>query len=78
MDPMERRKKIYEMAEDDAQYRRIKADFDKARDLFDRIALSLPEEERNLLQSYPGMGHFLHHRMLTIICENMCFEDEMH
>lgn len=77
MDSMERRKKIYELARDDEEYRRIKAEYDRAKVLFDRFTLTLPEDQRNLLQSFPGMGHFLYHRMLSIICENMRFEDEL-
>ena len=77
MDSMERRKKIYELARDDEEYRRIKAEYDRAKVLFDRFTLTLPEDQRNLLQSFPGMGHFLYHSMLSIICENMRFEDEV-
>ena len=76
MDAMERRKRLYELAESDPEYRRIRAEYEKAKEGFDRFTLTLPEQQRNLLQTCPGMGYFLHHRMLSIVCENMAFPDE--
>lgn len=76
MDPVERRKRIDEMAQADAGFRRAREEYDRAKALFDQFALSLPEDQRNLLQAYPGMGYFLHHKMLNLICEHMRFEDE--
>lgn len=76
MTPEERRKKICELAADDEDFRRAKAEYDRAKYLFDQFTLTLPPAQQDLLRSYPGMGYFLHHKMLNLICENMKFEDE--
>lgn len=76
MDPLERRRKIYEMAEADEEYRKMKAEYDRAQARFTRLTDHLPRRLRNLLWTYPGMGYFLHHRMLTLICETMSFPEE--
>lgn len=76
MTPMERRSRIYEIAEADEEYGQMLAEYEAAKDRFERFVNRLPRKLRNLLWSYPGMGYFLHHRMLTIICKNMIFPDE--
>ena len=77
MTPMERRKKIGKLAEADGEYQKIKVKYNRARQLFDAFTLTLPEEDRNLLQTLPGMGCFLHSRMITLVTENMVFPEEL-
>ena len=77
MTPMERRKRISQLAEADGEYQKIKQEYDRLRRLFDACTLKLPEEERNLLQALPGMGAFLHSRMLSLVTESMVFPDEL-
>lgn len=74
--PMERRKRIFELAEADEEYRKIRAELERAEKYFEAFTLTLPEQQRNLLRSCPGMEYFLHHRLLTLICETMTFPDE--
>ena len=76
MTPEQRRKRIYELAEADSEYRKIYAEFEPAKDRFTKLTNLLPKRTRNLLWSYPGLGYFLHHRMLTVICQYMKFSDE--
>ena len=77
MTPMERRKKIKKLAETDGEYQKIRQEYDRARQLFDAFTLTLPEEDRNLLQSLSGMGYFLHSRMISLIAEHMVFPEEL-
>lgn len=74
--PLERRARIYSMAEADPDYTKMKAEYEPAKTWFEKVVGRLPKKLRNRLFTYPGMGYFMHHRMLTIICENMKFCDE--
>ena len=74
--PMERRNRIYEMLESDPEYAKMKAEYESAKGRFTQLTDRLPKKLRNLLWTYPGMGYFLHHRMLNFICEHMKFRDE--
>ena len=74
--PAERRKRICQLAEADGEYQKLKEECDRARRLFDAFILTLPERDRNLLQTLPGMEYFLSSRMLTLVSENMTFPDE--
>ena len=76
MTPEQRRKRIYELVEADSECRRIYSEFEPARTRFTKLTNFLPKRTRNLLWSFPGLGYFLHHRMLTLICRNMKFSDE--
>ena len=77
MTPMERRKRIEELTKTDEEYQKIKEEYKRARQLFDAFTLTLPEKDRNLLQTLPGMGCFLHSRMISLITENMVFPEEL-
>lgn len=76
LSPMERRMRIMKLAERDEEFRRISAELAQAEKYFEAFTLTLPEEQRNLLRSCPGMEYFRFHRMLSIICEYMRFPDE--
>ena len=74
--PLERRNRIYEMLDSDPECAKMKAEYESARSRFTKLTDRLPERLRNLLWTYPGMGYFLHHRTLNLICEHMKFPDE--
>ena len=74
--PEQRRSKIYELAESNEEYRKIMQELTSAKKAFELYTDPLPEDLRNLLWSYPGMGYFMHHRLLTMICETMRFPEE--
>ena len=74
--PDERRWHIYKLAEQDEKYRTIKKEYDAGKVWFEKVTNKLPRKLSNKLWVYPGMGYFMHHRMLTLICENMKFIDE--
>ena len=74
--PEQRRSRIYEIAQKDAQYRRIKTECDAAEKRFTSFVDKLPKGLRNLLWGYPGMFYFLHHNLLNTVCEQMRFPDE--
>ena len=77
MTDMERRQRIYEICEQNKDYVACKAEYDKAYQKFTAFTDILPEKMRNFLWGVPGMGYFLHHRMLNIICEEMRFPGEI-
>lgn len=74
--PDERRQRIYEMAQKDREYCGIQAEYEPGKAWFEKNVDRLPKKLRSRLWTYPGMGYFLHHRMLTLICQNMKFADE--
>ena len=76
MTDLERRKRIYELCEQNEDYRAWKAQYDEAHRKFTAFTDKLPPKLRNFLWSVPATGYFVHHRMLNVICENMCFPDE--
>ena len=74
--PDERRARIYQMAEADPDYIQMKAEYEPAKKWFEKVVGRLPKKLRNRLFTYPGMGYFMHHKMLNIICDHMKFADE--
>ena len=76
MTDLERRKRIYELCEQNEDYRAWKAQYDEAHQKFTRFTNRLPLILRNFLWSVPGLGYFVHHRMLNVICETLRFPDE--
>ena len=76
LNPLDRRFKIYQLMEADTEFCLIKEVCAEAEAVFTGVTERFPEDIRNTLWNYPGMGYLLHSRMLTIICEHMKFEDE--
>ena len=76
MTELERRERIYELCEQNEDYRGWKQQYDEANRKFTKITDKLPKKLRNFLWSVPTMGYFVHHRMLNVICEYMRFPDE--
>ena len=74
--PEERRERIYEMTKRDPEFQKMYKDYAPGKEWFIKTTDKLPKELSNKLWQYPGMGYFIHHRMLTLICEHMKFEDE--
>ena len=74
--PNERRQRIDQLAQADAEYRKMRSEYDLAKQRFTKLTDHLPRKLRNLLWSCPGMFYLMHHRMLTLICQNMKFYDE--
>ena len=74
--PEQRLDRIYQLAETDAEYRKMKAEYEPGKAWFEKTMGRLPEKLRNRVWAYPGMGYFMHHRMLILICRNMKFVDE--
>ena len=73
---MERWEKIHQIAAADEEYQKLQVSYEMAKLRFTRFADKKPGWIRKLLLSYPGMGYFMHHRMLELICEHKRFEDE--
>lgn len=74
--PEQRRQRIYELLASDAEYCKMKAEYEPGRAWFEKNVGRLPKRLRNRFWTYPGLGYFMHHRMLTLICRNMKFGDE--
>lgn len=76
MTDLERRTRIYELCEQNEDYRAWKGQYDAAYQKFTKFADKLPFKFRNFLWTLPTCGYFVHHRMLNVICEEMRFPDE--
>ena len=76
MTDLERRKRIYELCEQNEDYRAWKRQYDEASCKFAKITDKLPQKLRKFLWSVPGTGYFTHYRMLDVICVSMRFPDE--
>lgn len=74
--PTERRERILMLAEEDAEYCQIHSKATSAEICFTELTDSLPEKLRTFMWNYPGSLYFMHHRILTLICQNMKFIDE--
>jgi len=74
--PQQRRNRIQELVRRDEEYQKMLREYEPARDEFEKMVEQFPLPVRNILWSYPGMGYFLYHRMLTLVSEQMRFEDE--
>ena len=76
MTDLERRKRIYELCEQNEDYRIWKKQYDEPHRKFTAFTDKLSPRLRNFLWSVPGSGYFVHHRMLDVICQSMRFPDE--
>ena len=76
MTPLERRERLDMLLKSDETYQLMKAEYDQAEVIFDDIATPFPEQLRNQLWTYPGMGYLLYHHTLNLICQHMKFPDE--
>ena len=74
--PMERRERILELIASDEECRKMTTSLEDAKQRFEQHVSALPEDARQPLWEYPGMGYFLHNRVLKLICESMRFPDE--
>lgn len=74
--PQQRRARIQEMVEADEEFQKMLREFEPAREEFEHLVDQFPLPLRNILWSYPGMGHFLYHRLLTVVSNEMQFKDE--
>ena len=77
MTDLERRKRIYEICEQNEDYRGWKEEYDRVHRKFTAFTDKMPLKIRNFLWSVPGTGYFLHHRMLNVICQEMRFPEEI-
>ena len=74
--PDQRRKRIYELMEQNEEFRRIRAELDPAEARFRKFTDRLPKWLRNRLREYPGMQYFMYQRILDAVCRTMKFPDE--
>ena len=74
--PAQRRERLHQMAEGDPEIRRMKKEYDEGRAWFEQATASMSPKRHSQWWTFPGMAHFIHHRLLTLICENMKFNDE--
>ena len=77
MTDLERRKRIYQICEQNEDYRGWKTEYDRVHRKFTAFTDKMPLKIRNFLWSVPGTGYFLHHRMLNVICQEMRFPEEI-
>lgn len=72
----ERRQRILQISKSDPDGSKLWAEYENANRRFSAIADRLPAKLREFLWLLPGAGYFLHHRILTLVCENMRFPEE--
>ena len=74
--PDQRRRRLYDLMDQNPDFLRIKASYTPAKAWFDRFTARLPRKLRNRLREYPGMFYFLHQRVIDTVCQYMRFPDE--
>lgn len=74
--PMQRRERILYLARTDTEYCQFHSEAHSAELHFSKFTDCLPKALRISLWNYPGSLYFMHHRLLTLICQNMKFIDE--
>ena len=74
--PEQRKQKIYALAEADADFRALLSEYLPAKTWFEKCTAWLPRKLRNRLHTYPGIGYFLHHQMVNLVCLHMRFPEE--
>ena len=74
--PAQRRERIRQLAAEDPEIQKMKEDYDAGRTWFEKTTAWMPPRLHSRWWTFPGMAHLIHHRMLTLICENMRFRDE--
>ena len=74
--PDQRRKRIYQMMDENQDFIRMQEAYTPAKAWFDKFTALLPRPLRNRLREYPGMMYFIHSRTIDTICKHMKFPDE--
>ena len=75
--PAQRRKRLYEMMNNDPEFMKMKDACDPAKRWFDAFTAKLPPFLRNRLREYPGMMFFMHSSIIDTVCKEMQFPDEV-
>ena len=74
--PLERRKRIWNMVQADAEIQKMNREYEKGREWFVKATKWMPSRLHTKWWNFPGMSYFIHQRTITLICENMKFQDE--
>ena len=74
--PLQRRERLLRLADSDPEISRMKQEYERGRAWFEKATRWMPPTLRSKWWNYPGMGYLIHNRMLTLVCEKMCFYDE--
>ena len=75
--PMQRRQRIADLMNADTDCSTLLAEYKDAQNQFIGLTDRLPKKRREFLWKFPGAGYFLHHRIISLICEHMRFPDEI-
>ena len=74
--PRQRRERIRQIADADPEIRKMRKEYEQGRAWFEKATKWMPPGLHSKWWNFPGMWHLIHHRMITLICENMKFQDE--
>lgn len=74
--PAQRRERIRQMIRSDPQIQEMSKDYEAGRTWFEKATKWMPPRLHSKWWTFPGMAHFIYHRVLTLISENMRFPDE--
>ena len=73
---LDRRRRIYELMDQDPEIQKMMVEYKQGRKWFERATRWMPPGLHSKWWNFPGMGYFIYHRVLTLVCENMRFPDE--
>ena len=74
--PVQRRQRLEEMIKSDPDCGQLWKEYMDARQRFTKMMERKPRKMRDRLWELPGVGYFLYHRVLMMVCDNMRFADE--
>ena len=74
--PLERRKRIWDMAQADPEIQKMYKECEQAREWLVRATKWMPPGLHSKWWCFPGMSYLIHQRTIRLICENMRFDDE--
>ena len=72
----QRQAQLLELAQKDNVYQVWSQSYENCRESFYQLAVSQPEEIRNMLYGYADCGRMMMLRMVNLTCEHMVFPKE--
>jgi len=72
----QRRRKLYQIAQQDSIYQAWARSFEDCREAFTQFANAQPEDIRNILYGYADCGRMMQQKLVNLACEHMRFPEE--
>lgn len=74
--PLQRRQRLEDMIRSDPDCGQLWKEYMEAQQHFMKMMERKPQKTRDRLWRLPGVGYFLYHRVLMMVCKTMRFYDE--